>query len=136
MSAIQWSEDYSVGISSIDEQHKTLINYINDLNTAMAVGEANIIIGDILLGLGQYTKKHFQYEEELFEKYGYPSSDSHIKEHQALLEQVSSLKLRFESDLSGSLSLEIMQFLKNWLMNHIQKSDKEYSQFLIEKGAK
>jgi hemerythrin len=136
MSAIQWSDEYSVGIPSIDEQHKVLINFINDLNRAMADGEANVIIGDILLGLGQYTKKHFKYEEELFTQYGYPSSEPHVKEHQLLLEQVSSLKLRFESDLSGSISLEIMQFLKNWLVNHIQQSDKEYSQFLISKGAK
>lgn len=134
MSAIKWSEDFSVGISSIDEQHKVLLGFINDLNKAMAAGEATIIIGEILLGLSQYTQKHFKYEEELFARYGYPNSDSHIKEHQSLLKQVSSLKIKFESDISGSLGLEIMQFLKTWLINHIQKSDKEYSNYLIAKG--
>ncbi len=134
MSAVQWSEEYSVGIKSIDEQHKVLLSFINELNTAMAAGEANIIIGNILRGLGQYTQQHFEYEEALFAKHGYPSTTSHKHEHKALLEQVSSLKMRFESDLSGSLGLEIMQFLKNWLINHIQKSDREYADFLIAKG--
>jgi len=134
MSVVQWSEDLSVGIASIDAQHKVLIDMINSLNSAMAAGEANIIIGDILGGLAHYTVNHFKYEEKLFEQYGYPHSLAHIKEHQDLIEQVKTLKERFESDLSGSLSLEIMQLLKNWLINHIKKSDKHYSQFLIDKG--
>ena len=134
MSVVQWSEELSVGITSIDEQHKVLIDMINSLNTAMAAGEANIIIGDILGGLAQYTKHHFQYEENLFKQYGYPQSEEHIKEHENLIEQVKALRERFESDISGSLSLEIMQLLKNWLINHIKKSDQDYSQFLISKG--
>ncbi len=136
MSAIQWKKEFSVGIPSIDEQHKILINYINNLNTAMAAGEANLIISDILVGLADYTKTHFKYEESLFDEHGYPLSESHIKQHQSLLEQVSNLRIRYESDISGSLGLEIMQFLKSWLINHIQKSDKDYSKFLIEKGVR
>jgi len=136
MSVIVWSEELSVGIDSIDQQHKILIGLINDLNTAMAKGEANETIGDILLRLSEYTVHHFSYEEELFEQYDYPNSAKHKCHHCELIDQISALKERFETELSGSVALEIMQFLKNWLTNHIMKTDKAYSEFLISKGVK
>lgn len=136
MSVIIWSEELSVGIESIDEQHQVLIRLINSLNTAMAEGEANLMIGDILLSLTDYTRQHFSYEEQLFEQFGYPDSADHKRQHSELIEQISALKERFESELSGSIGLEIMQFLKNWLTNHIMKTDKTYSEYLIAKGVK
>jgi hemerythrin len=136
MSVIVWSEQLSVGIESIDEQHKVLIGMINSLNTAMAQGEANMMIGDILMGLTAYTRHHFSYEEELFGQYEYPNSIEHKRQHSELIEQISALKDQFELDLSGSIGLEIMQFLKNWLTNHIMKTDKAYSEYLIAKGVK
>ncbi len=136
MPVIVWSEQLSVGIESIDEQHKVLIGMINSLNTAMAQGEANMMIGDILMGLAAYTRHHFSYEEQLFEQYEYPNSVGHKRQHYELIEQISALKDQFESDLSGSVGLEIMQFLKNWLTNHILKTDKAYSEYLIAKGVK
>lgn len=136
MSVIQWSHELSVGIDSIDQQHQILIRMINSLNTAMAKGEANTIIGNILEDLTDYTRYHFSYEEELFEQHDYPNTIAHKRHHTNLIEEISTLKDRYEYDLSGSLSLEIMQFLKNWLTNHIMKTDKSYSKYLIEKGVK
>jgi len=136
MTVIVWSNELSVGIKSIDEQHKLLISLINSLNSAMAKGEANMMIGDILSNLTQYTRLHFGYEEQLFEQYGYPNSEKHKRQHGELIEQISALKERFETDLSGSVALEIMQFLKHWLTHHILKTDKAYAEFLIAKGVK
>lgn len=136
MSVIIWSEELSVGIDSIDQQHQILIGLINDLNTAMAKGEANAMIGDILLSLADYTRLHFSYEEKLFEQHDYPNTRKHKRQHCELIDQISALKERFETELSGSVGLEIMQFLKNWLTNHIMKTDKAYSEYLIRKGVK
>lgn len=136
MSVIIWSEELSVGIDSIDQQHKVLIGLINDLNSAMAIGEANEMIGDILLKLTEYTRYHFSYEEKLFEQHDYPSTARHKRHHSDLIDQISALKERFETELSGSVGLEIMQFLKNWLTNHIMKTDKAYSEYLLSKGVK
>jgi len=134
MSIIEWSDELSVGIASIDKQHQILIELINSLNTAMAEGEANLRIADILASLTSYTRLHFAYEEKLFEKHGYAETKEHKRQHGELIEQINALKERFESDQSGSIGLEIMQFLKNWLTNHIMKTDKHYSAFLLSKG--
>ena len=136
MSVIEWSKNLSVGIESIDEQHKVLIGLINSLNTAMANGEANMMVGDILLKLTDYTRFHFTYEEDLFEQHGYENSVQHKQQHQKLVEQISALKEDYQSDMTGSIGLEIMQFLKNWLTKHIMKTDMEYSDFLISKNVK
>ncbi len=134
MSVIEWSEELSVGIDSIDQQHQILIGLINDLNTAMAKGEANEMIGNILLRLADYTRHHFSYEEKLFEQHDYPDTARHKRQHSDLIDQISALKERFETELSGSVGLEIMQFLKSWLTNHIKKTDKAYSEYLISRG--
>jgi hemerythrin len=134
MTVIKWSNKYSVGIASIDAQHKQLIDMINSLNSAMAKGEANMMISEILSELSEYTRYHFRYEEELFESFDYPQTASHKKKHAQLIDQVSSLKERFESDQTGSIGLEIIQFLKSWLTQHIMKSDKDYADFLLSKG--
>lgn len=134
MSLIEWDKKYSVGINSIDEQHQQLIDLINRLNVAMAQGEPASVIADILNGLTQYTKIHFAYEEKLFDMHGYPESDSHSAEHQKMIDRVDQFHFEFEQDPSGAISLELMQFLTNWLTGHIQGSDKEYAPYLIRKG--
>jgi len=136
MPVIEWSEKLSVGIKSIDDQHKVLISLINRLNTAMAQGEASIIIGNVLAKLTDYTRFHFTHEEALFAQHKYEGSENHKRQHEALIDQISMLKERYESEISGAVGLEIMQFLKNWLTKHIMKTDMEYSRFLIEKGVK
>ncbi len=77
MPLIQWSDNLSVGIASIDEQHKKLLNMINVLSDALANGQANEVLVQIFDGLAVYTVKHFAYEEELFSKYGYEESEAH-----------------------------------------------------------
>ncbi|WP_196138670.1 bacteriohemerythrin [Aliikangiella sp. G2MR2-5] len=134
MSLIEWSHKYSIGIPSIDEQHKQLIKLINQLNKAMASGESASVVAAILAGLTGYTESHFAYEEQLFEKYGYPQTEEHKKEHQRMIDRIGQFHVEFAQDPGGSISLEIMQFLTYWLTNHIQGSDREYAEYLIKKG--
>ena len=68
MPLIQWSDQLSIGIDSVDKQHKVLINLLNKLNDAIAEGNADLILAEIFDGLSAYTIKHFAYEEELFKK--------------------------------------------------------------------
>jgi hemerythrin len=134
MSVIDWTDKLSVGIESIDQQHKVLIGLINKLNHAMAGGEASIAISDILDELTNYTEYHFEYEESLLVEFDYPNYQKHHGSHRELITQLEGLKLNFESDISGAIGLEIMQFLQSWLTHHILKSDKAYSEFLTRKG--
>ena len=133
MPLVEWNDELSVGISSIDEQHKKLVNMINALNDALVEGKANDLLATIFDGLTVYTVKHFGYEEELFAQHGYVEAESHKNEHEALINQVKTLQNKMnEGDFM--ISVEVMAFLKDWLTNHIMKTDKAYAPFLIDKG--
>ena len=136
MPLIEWSADLSVGIDSIDEQHKKLVNMINALNDAMLTGSSNDLLGKIFTGLAAYTQKHFSYEEHMFAEYGYTNSEKHKRQHSELIAQVVELKQNFIENPQETITADLMQFLKSWITNHIMKTDKEYSEFLLSKGVK
>lgn len=136
MPLIEWSAELSVGINSIDEQHKKLVNMINALNDAMLTDSSHAILGKIFTGLATYTQQHFTYEENMFAEYGYVDSVEHKRQHSELIAQVLELKQRFIENPQGTMSVDLMLFLKRWLTNHIMRTDKEYAEFLISKGVK
>ncbi len=134
MPFIHWTDSLSVGIESIDEQHQQLVAIINDLNEAMRNNEADCIMSDIFNRLTSYTKVHFAYEENLFDSYGYEDSPSHKAQHLALIETIHSLQQKL-ADGDTRVGVEVMEFLKRWLTDHILKTDMSYAEFLREKGA-
>ncbi len=136
MPLIEWTAELSVGIESIDEQHKKLVNMINALNDAMLTNSSNELLGKIFTGLAAYTQKHFAYEENMFAEYGYTDSEEHKRQHNELIAQVVELKEKFIENPQGTMSADLMLFLKRWLTNHIMRTDKEYAEFLISKGVK
>ncbi|MFH0734676.1 MAG: bacteriohemerythrin [bacterium] len=133
MALISWTNEYAVNISIIDNQHKTLIALINILHDKMKQGKGKLILDVVLTELTEYTIYHFSTEEELFRKYNYQETKAHLIEHNKLLEEVTKIKNNFDSG-NTVITLELMNFLKNWLENHILKSDKKYSSFLKSKG--
>jgi len=136
MALIEWTAKLSVGIDSIDEQHKKLVNMINALNDAMLTNSSDELLGKIFTGLAAYTQKHFTYEENMFAEYGYTDSEEHKRQHNELIAQVVELKEKFIENPQGTMSADLMLFLKRWLTNHIMRTDKEYAEFLISKGVK
>ncbi len=133
MAIIKWSEDYSVKIESIDKQHKVLVDMINEFNENIKTESYKALIGDLIKKMKEYAIFHFTTEEDLFKKYNFSDYETHKYEHDDFAEKVVSLEKRF---LEGKmvLSFEITDFLKNWLLNHIQGTDMKYSKFLREKG--
>ena len=136
MPLIEWSNELSVGIESIDEQHKKLVNMINALHDAKLTGGSNDLLGKIFTGLTTYTQKHFTYEENMFAEYGYSNFEEHKRQHNELIAQVIELKDKFMENPQGTISDDLIHFLKRWLTNHIMRSDKDYTEFLISKGVK
>ncbi|HAK88780.1 MAG: hypothetical protein A2X55_05965 [Nitrospirae bacterium GWB2_47_37] len=130
---IKWNDAFSVNIKMIDDQHKNLFRLVNDLYSAWKEKKANDVIGGVLNGLLDYTDKHFKVEENLFKQYGYPETSSHMEAHRKLIEQALEVKRKFDrGDLT--INIETMNFLKDWLNNHILRVDKKYSRFLNGKG--
>ena len=123
---IKWAEKYSVGYEEIDNQHKKLAGMINELYSAFLEGKANDIVENILSEMIKYTDYHFKTEEKYFEKYNYSDTQVHIKEHQSFVSQVTIFFNDFKKG-SVSVSYDIMNFLRDWLVKHIQGSDNKYS---------
>ncbi len=133
MPLIQWNDSLGVNIAEIDGQHQRLVQMINDLDDAMRRGKGNDTLGKILNGLIDYTATHFRTEEKYFDRFGYPEADSHKREHSEFVKKVSEFKEGFENGELG-LSIQVMNFLCDWLQNHITGADRKYAPFLIEKG--
>jgi len=130
-----WSNAYSVGISQIDTQHKGLIRLINDLHSAMAAGKGKHALGAILDELVRYTESHFAFEESVLRQRQYSNLAAHHTEHRKLTGQVIELRERFRAS-KLTMSVEVMQFLKNWLADHIMVHDQAYARELKTVGAK
>jgi hemerythrin-like metal-binding protein len=135
MALMEWNADLSVGIVSIDTQHKKLINMINTLNEAMSKGKGKEMLESLFDDIVQYTVTHFEHEIKLFDMHSYPDAVAHKKEHEVLVNQARELQDKFKSG-SITVTLATQKFLLDWLKDHIQGTDKKYSQFFISKGVK
>ncbi|MFA6979107.1 MAG: bacteriohemerythrin [Ignavibacteriaceae bacterium] len=133
MALINWNDSYSVKVKEIDGQHKKLVDIINELHDKMKEGKGKEVMEKLLNELLDYTVLHFAFEEKLLNTNNYPDSKTHIKLHSDLIEEVKAFRKKYESG-SAMLSLELMNFLKKWLVEHILNSDKKYSAHLNANG--
>ena len=128
-----WQDSWLVGVQVVDSQHKQLVALLNQLHEAMGKGQGRQVAGNILASLIEYTKAHFAAEERLLQINGYPDFVAHKLEHERLTTKV----IQFQKDWDAgqvTLSLDIMQFLSDWLRSHILGVDKKYVPFLHSKG--
>jgi|APDOM4702015159_1054818.scaffolds.fasta_scaffold390633_1 methyl-accepting chemotaxis protein/hemerythrin len=131
----EWDEKYSVGVLSIDNQHKEILSIMGRLLDAMKKGQASEISAGIIHELEKYAASHFQKEEFFFHRFNYIGLSDHIIEHQNFKDKIRVLK----SDLhSGkiTLSFELLNFLKDWIDHHILVIDKAYSECFRLNGLK
>ncbi|MCW8932625.1 MAG: bacteriohemerythrin [Gammaproteobacteria bacterium] len=132
---IKWSDELSVGIEEIDEQHKVLVNLINKMHDAIDHHHGSDTVEEILVELADYTKIHFAVEESLMRILDFPGYDEHKEIHDELLEHVVQLHEKVASGKTA-ISFELMHFLKSWLSKHIMEEDTQYSAFFLATGAK
>jgi len=134
MSLFEWKDQYSVGYLPIDIQHKRLFQLADELHAAMLAGKGKDVQSRTLHELIVYTKQHFGTEEGLMQKAGYPDYPRHKAEHDKLTKQVVDFQKNFESG-AASLTITLLQFLKDWLSHHIGETDQKIAAFLREKAA-
>ena len=134
MPLMNWSDKLAVGVTVLDNDHKKLIVMVNQLFDGIQSGHGKESVGKILDGLIAYTKVHFGNEERYFSQTGYPAAPAHKQEHDDLTRQVVSVQQKYRAGTTNVLSLEVLNFLKNWLVKHIQGSDQKYGPYLNAKG--
>lgn len=132
----KWRDAYSVNVGAIDEQHKILFKIGRELGDIVSIeGDHFDEIMAILNKLKDYTVFHFNEEEEMMEKYGYPEIEKHRLEHKFFVNKINELDKEDEVDEEQKkITMEIITFIANWIENHILKTDQRYSKFFNDKG--
>lgn len=135
MDVIAWKPEYDIGIQEIDEQHKKLVQLINDFYTAMVKKSSAEEMGRVIHEVVDYTRIHFAIEECLLRMFEYEDYANHKKGHDLFVEKVQSIKQRFENG-DHSVSMELFGLLRDWLIQHIQEKDTQYAPVLLKRGVK
>jgi hemerythrin len=132
MELIKWNDQLSVKNGKIDMQHRTLISMINDLHDSMMAGKSKDVLQKTIQGLIRYAAEHFSTEEQMFLQYGFPDAARHQEEHKKFVETIEGFSKEFSAGKIG-LSIQVMNFLSDWLKNHIMGFDQEYVPYLSGK---
>jgi hemerythrin len=116
----------TTGVASVDEQHKQLIAWLNDLLDAMSVGRGRTEIANLLAQLGTYAGTHFGHEEACMAKYQCPVAAANISAHKEFVATFTSFRQEFERDgATASLVVRVESELMRWLTTHIKKTDSQ-----------
>jgi len=125
LSLVSWSDDFSLGMEEIDAQHSVLIELINQVWVAVVKKPDRVQALSILEELEKYTITHFTAEEVFMREINYRNFDLHKAEHTKFVMRIAEEKAKIVA--GGAVTLGIIHFLKDWLINHILVADKEYA---------
>ncbi len=131
---ISWNKKIETGIKKFDDQHKELVRLLNKFYTAVNEGRSKAVLGEVLNELANYTVYHFQSEEDAFRQFNFPDKDEHIRIHKELVNQVLKVIKDFESG-KDVVSVNLLQFLKEWVVRHIMGDDMKYGKYFKQIGA-
>ena len=132
---IQWGPKYFIGIKEIDDQHKVLVDLINEVFANFGKKDSKKKVSKVLQELIEYTVYHFGNEEKYFKKFGYADLENHLKQHTMFVDKIKKIAADFEAG-DSSISIDLVDFLKDWLINHILKIDTKYVKFFKDHGIK
>ena len=127
MAYLQCSSTLDTGVEVIDEQHKRIVQYINDLYDAQ-VSLDKKVVGEVIDELVDYTISHFAFEESLMEQAGYPFLEPHKKVHELFTKKIGNFVERYKA--GEEVSEELLNMLQRWLINHIKNEDGDYAEIV------
>lgn len=126
---IEWNSSFSVGHPQIDNDHKKLIALLNTLCEEMNKQRGRDAVRTVLLELVDYTRTHFAREESYMQATKYPAYEDHHAKHVALIEQAADL-MRREANNESVVTIATLNFLRQWLTDHIQGDDRALGAYL------
>jgi hemerythrin len=129
MSLLKWNDTFSIGLDEINEQHKHLIEIINNLHDTLKLDADDQDIATIFLDLRKYALQHFSDEEACMLRDGFPELDKHKKVHRDLETLLEGYERKFDSG-DKMIAIDLAEFLMTWLAEHMVKMDGQYGEFL------
>lgn len=133
----EWKEEYRCNIAEIDKQHKQLLAIgakLYDIMTLKDDIDHYDEIMEILLELREYTLYHFAYEEKLLQENGYEGLQLHKRQHKSFINKIIQFENQNIDEKQMEIKLKMIEFLANWIEQHILKTDHQYKDFFHEKG--
>jgi hemerythrin-like metal-binding protein len=131
---ISWEAELSVGVKELDDDHKQLMGMLNEIHESAAAGRNDQELSDLVEKMVANTKAHFEHEELLLAKAGYPDAPAHFQEHDWMIAKALSVQAAFRCGSASTLSAELLSFLRDWLIHHIRDVDKLYGPSLNASG--
>lgn len=125
MPLIKWTDELNVGFELIDKQHRVLLDMINELYDALMEIRGQEALRKIVNRMVEYATIHFMTEERQMVEYKYEDYENHKIIHDSFSRKAVDLKNQLSED-GFILSLDVLNFLRDWLINHIQGTDRKY----------
>ncbi len=132
---LEWEEKYSVGVKLIDDQHKMMFATINELLDAVNTSPTKEKLHGIIDQLIKYKKFHFATEERYFEEFNYENTKDHINRHNIFNLKLVEIQKKW-GDNNLSLAFDLVDFLEDWLIDHLMTADQEYKECFKAHGLK
>ena len=129
MPLVEWNDGFLLGVAEFDAHHHHLVDLLNRTYDEFDKGAPVENLGLLLQELLDYTGYHFKSEEDAMQRHAYPGLALHKDEHTRFIQRVTDMNYDFHK-VNRNVSLEIIAFLKDWLLNHILKTDAEFVMYL------
>ncbi len=133
MRELKWNPAYSVSVKKFDDQHVMIIDLLNRIIRNFDPKSPPEELGSLLDELANYAQIHFSSEEQLLEKHQFHGLETHIAEHRLYERKIAELQTRLVS-ADDQVTTDLLEFLADWWMGHIQGCDKDYSRYLNNCG--
>jgi hemerythrin len=134
MALMTWSTRYSVGVETLDHQHKALMNVLNELHAASMKGKAQEVAGPMIRQMVSIANEHFAEEERLMESIKFPGLAEHRAKHREMTGKVAEFSARHEKG-DTTMYTQLLYFMRDWLSNHMLTVDSGYASWMASQGA-
>lgn len=124
MAYFEWADDLVIDNGPIDQDHRHLVELVNELHTATSEGQGHSVVGHILEQLIVYTQEHLTREERIMEHLRFPNLKTHQIGHQLFIDSLLALQGKYEAG-SITVASQLSTLLRDWLSLHIRRSDRE-----------
>lgn len=124
MPFVEWTNSLALGVASIDEQHKRMLDIINMLHNSMVSGMSDECFAGLFDSLIDCTFTHFKHEEDFFAQTSYPGAEKHRQEHETLRRELDSFREDIVNRGDAEKEAAMMETLKVWFLNHLETEDK------------
>lgn len=130
---MEWKSEYSVGVVELDNQHKKLIEIINQLVDVIGRVPDEEQVKKIIAEIVAYKAEHFATEEKYFHQFNYEGTEEHEARHHDFNSQIEALQAKNQGDAIG-FAFELVEFLEDWFIGHLLSMDKKYTKCFNEHG--